>query len=133
MGVIGGQGRASLLTCLRRFTKVPAWYSTMGLALLILIPLLVFSLWAFFHFTPSTTGRGARLFNGSAIVVGALLCVGWSARTYFQMVGTVDRPWWPVVSALGSMAIFPVWLLLAGVIRGVVFPDRHAPGLPGGS
>lgn len=104
----------------------------MGLALLVLIPLLVFSLWAFFHFTPPTTGRGVRVFNSSAIVVGLLLCVGWSARTYLQMVGTVDRSWWPVVSALGSMAIFPVWLVLAGVLRRVVFPDRHAPGPPGG-
>ncbi len=104
----------------------------MGLALLVLIPLLVFSLWAFFHFTPPTTGRGARLFNLSAIVVGALLCVGWSVRTYFQMAGTVDRAWWPVVSALGSMAIFPVWLILAGVLRCVIFSDRPAPGSPGG-
>jgi hypothetical protein len=105
----------------------------MVLALLVLIPLLIFSLWAFFHFTPPTTVRGVRVFNGSAVVVGALLCVGWSARTYLQMVGTVDRAWWPVVSALGSMAIFPVWLVLAGVLRRVVFPDRHAPGSPGGS
>lgn len=103
----------------------------MVVALLLLIPLLVFSLWAFFHFTPSTTGRGVRLFNGSAIVVGALLCIGWSVRTYFQMAGTVDRAWWPVMSALGAMAIFPVWLILAGVLRCVIFPDQHAPGSPG--
>ncbi|HEX9900607.1 MAG TPA: hypothetical protein VGC81_15390 [Candidatus Methylomirabilis sp.] len=104
----------------------------MVLALLVLIPVLVFSLWAFFRFTPSTTVRGVRLFNGSSIVVGLLLCVGWSVRTYLQMLGTVDRPWWPVVSALGSMAIFPVWLVLASVLRCVIFPDRHAPGSPGG-
>jgi len=66
--------------------------------------------------------------------VGGHLCVGWSIRTYHQMVGTVDRPWWWVVSVLGSMAIFPVWLVLAGVLRSVIFfPDRHAPGSPGGS
>jgi hypothetical protein len=47
------------------------------------------------------------------------------------MAGTVDRPWWPVVSALGAMAIFPVWLILAGVLRRVIFPDRPAPGSPG--
>ena len=104
----------------------------MIISLVVLVPLLTFSLWAFFHFTPSTTVRGVRLFNGSSIVVGLLLCVGWSVRTYFQMVGTVDRPWWPVVSALGSMAIFPVWLVLAGVLRCVIFPDRHAPSSSGG-
>jgi hypothetical protein len=43
----------------------------------------------------------------------------------------VDRPWWPVVSALGAMAIFPVWLILAAVLRCVIFPDQHAPGSPG--
>jgi len=104
----------------------------MVLALLVLIPVLVFSLWAFFRFTPSTTVRGVRLFNGSSTIVGLLLCVGWSARMYLQMLGTVDRPWWPVVSALGSMAIFPMWLVLAGVLRRVVFPDRPTPRSPGG-
>jgi hypothetical protein len=104
----------------------------MVLALLVLIPVLVFSLWAFFRFTPSTTVRGVRLFNGSSIVVGLLLCVGWSVRTYLQMLGTVDRPWWPVVSALGAMAIFPVWLILAAVLRSVIFLTRHASG-PSGS
>jgi hypothetical protein len=48
------------------------------------------------------------------------------------MVGTVDRPWWPIVSALGSMAILPMWLVLAAVVRRFAFADRHAPRSPDG-
>ncbi len=104
----------------------------MLLSLFALIPLLAFSAWVFYRFTPSATEGDVQRYNGTAILVGALLCVGWSVRTYFQMAGTVDRAWWPVVSALGSMAIFPVWLILAGVLRCVIFSDRPAPGSPGG-
>ena len=104
----------------------------MVLALLVLVPVLAISVWAFYRFTPSAIGRDVHGYNGAAVLVGAFLCVGWSIRTYHQMVGTVDRPWWPMVSVLGSMAIFPVWLVLAGVLRSVILPDRHAPGSPGG-
>ena len=104
----------------------------MILALLVLFPLLAISAWVFYRFTPSAIEGDVQRYNGTAVLVGALLCVGWSVRTYFQMVGTVDRSWWPVVSALGSMAIFPVWLILAAVLRCVIFPDQHAPGSPGG-
>jgi len=104
----------------------------MILALLALVPLLAFSAWVFYRFTPSALEGDVQRHNGTAVLVGALPCVGWSVRTYFQMVRTVDRAWWPVVSALGAMAIFPVWLILAGVLRCVIFPDRSAPGSPGG-
>lgn len=104
----------------------------MILSLLALIPLVVFSAWGFYRLTPSALEGDVQWYNGTAVLVGALLCVGWSVRTYLQMAGTVDRTWWPVVSALGAMAIFPVWLILAGVLRRVIFPDRPAPGTPGG-
>jgi hypothetical protein len=104
----------------------------MLLSLLALIPLLAISAWVFYRFTPSAIEGDVRRYNGTAVLVGALLCVGWAVRTYLQMAGTVDRGWWPVASALGAMAIFPVWLILAGVLRRVIFPDRPAPGSPGG-
>jgi hypothetical protein len=104
----------------------------MILSLLAVIPLFTCSAWIFYRFTPTVVGPEVRRYNDTTVLVGLLLCVGWSVRTYVQMAGSVDRPWWPVVGALGSMAIFPVWLVVAGVLRRVVFPDRHAPGSPGG-
>ena len=104
----------------------------MILSLVVLVPSLVFSAWVFYRFTPSAIEGDVQRYNGTAVLVGALLCVGWSVRTYFQMAGTVDRAWWPLVSALGAMAIFPVWLTLAGVLRSVIFLNRHSPGSPGG-
>jgi hypothetical protein len=92
----------------------------MILSLLILIPLLAFSAWGFYRLTPCATEGDVQRYNGTAVLVGALLCVGWSVRTYFQMAETADRPWWPVVSALGAMAIFPVWLILAGGLAGLL-------------
>ena len=100
----------------------------MILSLFALIPLLAFSVWAFFRVTPSGSWRAMRWYNGSAIVVGVLLCVGWSVRTYHQMVGTVDGPWWPVVSALGSMVIFLGWLMFAAVLRHFLFPQARTSG-----
>jgi hypothetical protein len=53
----------------------------MIVALLGLIPLLAFSAWVFYRFTPSAIEGDVQRYNGMAVLVGALLCVGWSVRT----------------------------------------------------
>ncbi len=61
----------------------------MILSLLALIPLLGISAWVFYRFTPSAIEGDVQRYNGAAVLVGALLCVGWSIRTYHQWSG----PW----------------------------------------
>ncbi len=92
----------------------------MILSLLVLVPLLALSVWAFFRFTPPGIHRGLRRYNASAVLVGVLLCGGYSVLVYTRMVGSVDASWWPVLSLLGSLVIFPGWLLLAGLLRNLV-------------
>ncbi len=92
----------------------------MILSLLVLVPLLALSVWAFFRFTPPGIHRGLRRYNVSAVLAGVLFCGGYSILVYTQMIGSVDANWWPVLAVLGSLAIFPAWLLLAGLLRNLV-------------
>lgn len=93
----------------------------MILSLVVLGPVLAFSLWAFVRSTPPGARPGARWYNLSVIVLGVLLCAGCSVWTYRRMAGSVDAPWWPVIAGLASLVIFPAWLLLGGLLRNFVF------------
>ncbi len=90
----------------------------MILALIVLVPILLLSIWAFFKFSPKVEGRrGVLLFNLSVLVVGLLLCAFLTLKVYASMGNGPDRAWWPVLSALGSLVVFPMVLLLGGLVR----------------
>lgn len=93
----------------------------MIVSLLVLIPFLACSAWLFFRLTPPGSRRAIRGYNASVIGVGISLCVGYSVRTYRQMIGSVDSGWWPVIAALGSSVIFATWLLIGWLLRNRVF------------
>jgi hypothetical protein len=93
-------------------------------ALLILVPIAGASAWAFLCFSPPLDDRqSVTRFNWSSIAVAALLAAAWSVRTYIVMSPTVDSAWWPVISTLGALVIFPLVLTLAAVVRPVYL--RH--------
>ena len=93
----------------------------MVVALLILVPIASVAVWAFFRFGPSNTERKTVLrFNLSALGIALLLAVAWCVRTYLVMSPTVDAPWWPIISALGALALFAFVLGVAAVVRNFV-------------
>ncbi len=101
----------------------------MIVALLILVPIAGVAIWAFFRFGPSNAERKTVLrFNLGALGVALLVAVVWCVRTYVVMSPTVDAAWWPVISALGALVLFPVVLAIAAVVRNfVIFRRREGP------
>lgn len=35
------------------------------------------------------------------------------------MITIGDAPWWPIISALGSLFFFPIALLIGGILRAI--------------
>jgi len=90
----------------------------MVIALLVLVPILALSLWAFFYFSPEVDNqRGVIVFNLAVLILGFLVC-GWlTLKVYGDMSAGPDRAWWPMISGLYSLALFPVVLFVGGLVR----------------
>jgi len=90
----------------------------MIVALFVLVPIAGMTIWAFFRFAASgTRPRTLRRFNVGALAAALLIAAAWSVRTYLVMSPTEDAAWWPVISLLGALAIVPLVLGIAAVIR----------------
>ena len=90
----------------------------MVIALLVLVPILALILWAFFHFSPEVDNqRGVIIFNLAVLILGFLVC-GWlTLKVYEDMSAGPDRAWWPMISGLYSLALFPVVIFVGGLVR----------------
>ena len=90
----------------------------MILALIILAPLVILALWQFIKLSPEgVEKRKVRFYNSVVLLVGVLLCGLLTLNVYENMAGGSDRAWWPVLSVLGSLVVFPVCLMVGGIIR----------------
>jgi len=90
----------------------------MVIALLVLVPLLALILWVFFRFSPEVDNqRRVVFFNLAVLTLGFLVC-GWlTLKVYEDMSAGPDRAWWPMISGLYSLALFPVVLFVGGLVR----------------
>ena len=93
----------------------------MILALLVLVPISVLMLWAFFRFSPKRDKqRRIIYFNLSVLIFGLLLCGLLILKVYQDMSAGPDRAWWPVISGLYSLTVFPVVLFVGGLVRNLL-------------
>jgi len=98
-------------------------------ALLLLVPIVGVVTWAFFRFAPRHAERQAVVrFNLGALALGLALAGAWCVRTYLVMSPTEDAAWWPLISLLGSLAIFPLALGVAAILRNLVVFRGSARG-----
>jgi len=101
----------------------------MNFAVILLAPILLISFWAFISFSPKVGNRqGVLVFNLCVLVVGSLLCALLTLKIYSSMAAGTDRAWWPILSLLGTLVVFPVVLLAGRLVRnGLVFrpPNNH--------
>lgn len=81
--------------------------------------------WIFFYFSPSQRKRpGLRRFNRAVVLIATFACAMLALWVRQRMVGAEDFAWWPAVAVAYSALLFPMILLIGGVIRNfVVFPD----------
>lgn len=98
----------------------------MIMALLILVPVVGVTAWAFFRFSPAHVGRRRVLqFNVVSVVVALAIAGAWTVRTYLVMSPTVDSAWWPV---LGALVAIPLVLVLAAIVRKLLVFRRGVEG-----
>ena len=91
-------------------------------ALPVLVLIMGVVTWAFFRFAPRHAERKAVIrYNLGALAVGLALAGAWCVRTYLVMSPTEDAAWWPLVSLLGSLAVFPLVLGVAAILRRFLF------------
>ena len=102
----------------------------MILALIVLLPILVLSLWWFYKLSPGDAEkRLVRLYNMAVLVAGVVICTGISLKLRAMLADTPDRAWWPVLSAIVSLLVLPLWIAVCGVVRNLlVFRSGQGPG-----
>jgi len=102
----------------------------MILALIVLVPLLLMSLWAFIRFSPKGGSRQqVLLFNLGVLAVGLVLCALLTLKIYSNMAAGPDRAWWSILSVLGTLAVFSIVLVVGGLVRNlVVFRPPNTQG-----
>lgn len=100
-------------------------------SLLVLLPLLAVAVWAFVRFAPIHVNyKAVHRFNLFSFALAVLLVIAWVVRTYIVMTPTGDSAWWPVISLLGALFIFPLVLAVAAIARNFVVFRRHAEAPP---
>ena len=93
----------------------------MILALIVLVPVLLMSLWAFIRFSPKGGSRQqVLLFNLGVLAVGLVLCALLTLTIYSNMAAGPDRAWWSILSVLGTLAVFSIVLVVGGLVRNLV-------------
>jgi len=99
-------------------------------AFIVLVPILVFSVWGFLRFSPKVERRQRiLLFNLSVLMVGLLLCALLTLKVHANLAAGHDRAWWPILSVLGTLVVFPVVLLAGGLFRnGILFKPPNNRG-----
>lgn len=101
----------------------------MILAFAILLPVLAVSLWAYFRFRPAGA-EAHKLRTCDVFVVGCtvVLCIAITVYLRNEMVSGPDSAWWPVVAAIYWLVIFPISLMVGGIIRYAIFSRSSAGG-----
>ena len=101
----------------------------MVFALVIVIPVVVIAVWAFFRFSPAHADqKRVFLFNVASLLVTLAAAAGWTLRTYLVMSSTVDGAWWPIISFLGILVLITLVLALAGFMRNFIVFRRRLGG-----
>lgn len=97
----------------------------MIISLFILIPFTIATVCLFLKYVPSKqNNKMMQVVNFAIVVIGLLLCGTVSLRFYIVMAGGVDEGWWPILSVLCSLIIFPITLIVGGLIRNFfIFPS----------
>lgn len=98
----------------------------MILAYIILIPLLIVLLWAFFKTSPKANSKFIKIYNTCTIISAIVLSIIYSLKLRSSMIDGSDFGWWPVLSFLFSLAISIAVIFVSGILRNLlIFRNKN--------
>ena len=93
----------------------------MIMTLIVLIPLLIISLLAFFKLSPqSSDPKKVKIYNLNTIVVAILLGIVFALRVRASMINGSDAAWWPIIAFTFSPAILIGTIFISGILRNLI-------------
>ena len=92
---------------------------------IVLIPLLIISLLAFFKLSPQNPNpKKVKIYNLSTIMVAILLSIIYTAKVMAYMVGS--SIWWPYIVFICSSTIMIGTIFISGIIRNfIIFRNKN--------
>ncbi len=102
----------------------------MIVAMIVLVPVLVIVLWAFFKYSPSAAEHeSVVMFNTISIILALASAGGYTFYVYVTMSRGPDAPWWPYVAAVFSMALVALLLGISAFVRRMIYPRARDSSL----
>ena len=99
----------------------------MLLAYFILIPLFIFSLWAFFKSSPKQIiPYKIKIYNFGTIAVAICLCASYALKLRASMINGSDFGWWPVLVFVFSLVISIGTIFVSGILRNFIFFENKS-------
>ena len=93
----------------------------MILSAVMLIPFLIIAVYLFLKLYPKNIpSKFIKTYN-CAVLAGAVLFCGIIVLYFYKTTGqSVDKAWWPVLSVLSCLFVFPSTLLAGIIIRSII-------------
>ena len=92
---------------------------------LLALPFLLFAVWVYMKCVPAATSLKDRAGYEIGVLIAELLGCGVVVYYAYATVGKgVDRAWWPTIAFIYSFFLFPVILLMAALIRWLMYRKR---------
>jgi len=99
----------------------------MILALIILVPLIIIILLIYSKNTPKHIDKRTNSkYNSVIFTVSLIACFTVCLYTYLTTGQSVDRAWWPIFAAFGSVFIFTIVVIVGGLFRNFVIFRKNA-------
>jgi len=95
----------------------------MGLLLITLIPMVLFSIWSFAHLSPKKTPNKQLIYayNTLTLLIILSVCILYGFNTRANMMNSPDSNWWLIIWLLGSLFIFSIGMVTGTFIRLLIF------------
>jgi hypothetical protein len=93
----------------------------MVLSLIVLVPFSLISIWLYFKSSPKYIEKQTgHIYNFIVVVLSLLACSTVGLYFYYSTGQSADQAWWPILAFLGSLFVFPIVLILGGLIRNYI-------------
>ena len=98
----------------------------MIITLIVLIPLLIFSLFVFFKLSPKNLdSKKIKIYNLSTIIVAILVSLVFVLRVRSSMIDGSDAVWWPIIAFTFSPVAIIGTFLVSGILRNfIIFRNK---------